>query len=126
MDASSKPNNFLVKQKAFLKMYLFTLIERDELYGLQFQDTFEAELSKHGYRPSHSDIYKILHEMYASGWVTRTEELRSKDKDGFQKVIYYRFTDEGRQQAQAYKKLMKVELERCIGLLQKALQDNYS
>lgn len=126
MDSPIKPTNFLLKQKAFLKMYLFTLIERDELYGLQFLDTFKAELAQYGYTPSHSDIYKILHEMYAGGLVTRTSELRSKDKDGFQKVIYYRFTEEGRAQAQAYKKLMKTELERCIGLLQKAVKDNYS
>lgn len=115
-------STFMLRQRAFLKLYLITLTEQGRMYGLQFQDILKEEFKEFGYRPSHSEIYKSLHELMKDGILERYRKV--KEGAELQEVFYYQFKD--RDQAKAYKKLLKTELERCAGLLQKALKDNYS
>ncbi|WP_077621817.1 helix-turn-helix transcriptional regulator [Sediminibacillus massiliensis] len=116
-------SGFLVKQRAFLKLYLITLIENKHLYGLKLRDLLKQEFSDLGYQPHHPEIYKSLHELIEQGIIYQIKEKREGNK--YQEVVYYNFTEDGKEKANAYKKLMKVELDRCKALLDKAIRDNY-
>jgi Replication terminator protein len=48
---------------------------------------------------------------------------RKKEGMKYQEVVYYQFKDY--EKAKLYKKQLKAELDRCIGLIHKALSDNY-
>ncbi|WP_088363149.1 helix-turn-helix transcriptional regulator [Bacillus cereus] len=114
-------SRFLVKQRAFLKIYLIYMAEKEKLYGLQFQETIREEFMQFGYRPNHSEIYKSLHELIEEGILKRMKTLKQGMK--FQEVIYYRIQD--REKANLYKKQLKVELDRCHNMLGKAIADIY-
>lgn len=43
----------------------------------------------------------------------------------FQEIIIYHFTEKGKQEYELYRKQMKVELDRCLGLLNQAMSDHY-
>ena len=117
------PSGFLLKQRAFLKLYLITLIEQKHLYGLKLRDLLKEEFKQFGYEPHHPEIYKSLHDLIEQGIIYQVKEKKEGKK--YQEVVYYRFTKEGPELAKSYKKLLKAELDRCIGLLEKAVRDNY-
>lgn len=119
----SKKNvsTFMLRQRAFLKLYMITLVEREKWYGLEILDYLRKEFEQFGYRPYHSEIYKSLHELMDDGILARYK--RVKEGADLQEVVYYKFQDY--EKAKLYKKQLKAELERCIGLLQKAVRDNY-
>jgi DNA-binding PadR family transcriptional regulator len=116
---------YLLKQRAFLKLYLLTLIEQKREYGMQYMDHMHQEFSAYGYKPTHSEIYKSLHELAQEGILYRNKKIKGDPKTDFQEVVYYQFTEDGHHKAKLYKKQLKVELDRCVGLLQKAIKDNY-
>ncbi|SDJ69197.1 helix-turn-helix transcriptional regulator [Sediminibacillus albus] len=116
-------SGFLIKQRAFLKLYLITLIENKYLYGLKLRDLLKDEFKELGFQPKHPEIYKALHDLMEQGIIYQRKE--KKQGTVYQEVVYYHFTDEGREKASAYKKLLKHELDRCIHLLQKAVKDNF-
>ncbi|WP_153462665.1 MULTISPECIES: helix-turn-helix transcriptional regulator [Sediminibacillus] len=118
-----QPSGFLVKQRAFLKLYLITLIENNHLYGLKLRDLLKEEFRDLGYRPNHPEIYKALHDLIEKGILFQQKE--KKEGAVYQEVVYYQFTEEGKEKAKAYKKQLKIELERCLQLLEKALKDNF-
>lgn len=115
-------SGFLIKQRAFLKLYMITYTEQNKLYGLKILDTLTNEFKEFGYKPNHSEIYKALHDLIDDGILKQVK----KKKEGMkhQEVVYYQFTDI--EKARLYKKQLKVELERCVRLLQKTLADNYN
>ncbi|WP_053219497.1 helix-turn-helix transcriptional regulator [Virgibacillus senegalensis] len=116
-------SGFLVKQRAFLKLYLITLIENKHLYGLKLRDLLKEEFRDLGYKPNHPEIYKALHDLIEQGIIYQQKEI--KQGASYQEVVYYQFTAEGKEMAQAYKHQLRVELERCLKLLEKALRDNF-
>jgi len=116
---------YLVKQRAFIKLYLLTMIERKKDYAFNYLDEMKTELHKFGYQPTHSEIYKALHELTLDGVLYRTKKIKGDPRKDFQEIVLYRFTEEGYEKAKLYKKQMKAELDRCVGLLQKAIRDNY-
>ncbi|QTM99569.1 Replication termination protein [Sediminibacillus dalangtanensis] len=118
-----QPSGFLVKQRAFLKLYLITLIENKHLYGLKLRDLLKEEFRELGYRPNHPEIYKALHDLIEQGILFQQKE--KKQGTVYQEVVYYQFTEEGKEKAEAYKKQLKIELERCLQLLEKAIKDNF-
>ncbi|MED4346355.1 MULTISPECIES: helix-turn-helix transcriptional regulator [Heyndrickxia] len=114
---------FLIKQRAFLKLYIITNIENGRWYGLQLLDELKKEFKPLGFEPQHSEIYRALHELEDE------EQILTKIKvkpDGAKRkeVVVYKIKD--MEKAKAYKKLVKADLERCEQLLQKALRDNFS
>lgn len=114
---------FLVKQRAFLKLYMIILTEKEKgnLYGYQILDHLRSEFNGLGYRPQHSEIYKALHDLVHEGVL---EQLKRKMAGAdFQEVVYYRFKN--KEKAELYKKQLKVELERCDNIIKKALKDGY-
>lgn len=115
-------STFLLRQRAFLKLYMITLTEQEKMYGLDYLDELEKKFARFGYRPNHSEIYKSLHELIDDGILERYSKTKQGKK--YQKVIYYQIKNPD--EARRYKKMLKSELERSSGLLQKALKDNYS
>lgn len=114
-------SRFLVKQRAFLKIYLISMAEKERLYGLKYLETIKDEFRVYGYKPGHSEIYKSLHELIDDGILRKMKRIKEGMK--LQEVIYYMIEDKGK--ANLYKKQLKVELERCHKLLGKALADIY-
>ncbi|AKO93591.1 MULTISPECIES: helix-turn-helix transcriptional regulator [Priestia] len=124
MSEKRNPSGFLVKQRAFLKLYMITMTEQERLYGLRLLDVLREEFRPFGYRPNHSEIYKALHDLIEDGVL---EQVKKK-KEGMklQEVVYYRFAGEnGHEKAKKYKRQLKVELDRCQSMIQKAVRDNF-
>ena len=117
------PSGFLLKQRAFLKLYLITLTEQERLYGLKLLDFLRQEFRPFGYKPNHSEIYKALHDLIEDGILKQVKMKKEGMK--YQEVVYYRFADGGYEKAKLYKKQLKAELDRCEALLRKAIKDNF-
>lgn len=122
MGEKRSASGFLLKQRAFLKLYMIRMTEQDKLYGLKLLDVLRDEFKRYGYRPNHSEVYKSLHELIEDGVLKQVK--RKKEGMKLQEVVYYKFEDY--EKAKLYKKQLKAELDRCQKLLDKALQDNYS
>lgn len=120
-----KSRGFLLRQRAYLKLYLYRSISRNKMYGKQYLNEFLAEFDQFGYTPSHAEIYKTLHEMTLDGHVKRERRIKGDPQTDFQEIIFYTLTEQGKEFYEAYNKSMKVELERCRDLLNKALRDHY-
>lgn len=123
--SEQQSRGFLLKQRAFLKLYLLDLIERQKGYGFQMLDDLRKEFKAYGYSPTHSELYKSLHELYKEGIVTREKKIKGEPGVDFQEIVIYHLTDKGKKEAILYKKQMKTELDRCSALLNKAIKDHY-
>ncbi|WP_042347612.1 helix-turn-helix transcriptional regulator [Bacillus massiliigorillae] len=123
--SEQQSRGFLLKQRAFLKLYLLDLIERQKGYGFQMLDDLRKEFKPYGYSPTHSELYKSLHELYKEGIVTREKKIKGEPGVDFQEIVIYHLTDKGKKEAILYKKQLKVELDRCVALLNKAVKDHY-
>jgi len=115
---------FLLKQRAFLKLYLISLMEQKKSYGLQILDTLKGSFKRYGYEPTHSAVYEALYELVQDGILHRQEIVPPHDR--FKKLVYYQFAEGGQEKAELYKKQLKIELDRCVGMLQQAVRDNYA
>lgn len=113
---------FLIKQRAFLKLYIITNIENERWYGLQLLDEMKREFKPYGFEPQHSEIYRALHDLLEDGILTRGKI--KKDGSKYQEVAVYSIKD--KEKAKTYKKMVKSDLDRCSHLLRKALEDNYA
>ncbi|MTH51966.1 Replication termination protein [Bacillus mangrovi] len=121
MRETRSSSGFLLKQRAFLKLYMITLTDQKRLYGLKLLDTMRDEFRQYGYKPNHSEIYKALHELIDDGVLRQVK--RKKEGMKLQEVVFYEFKDFDA--AMLYKKQLKTELDRCQGLLDKAIRDNF-
>ncbi|GAA0394330.1 MULTISPECIES: helix-turn-helix transcriptional regulator [Paenibacillus] len=118
---------FMIAQRAYIKLYLITKVEQRRGYGYQMLEEMKEEFKPFGYVPPLSEIYRALHELVQEGVLYRTKQLKGNDPSvDFQEIVLYHFTEEGRDKAKLYKKQVKADLDRCIGMLQKAVQDNYN
>lgn len=115
-------SRFMIKQRAFLKIYLIHMAEKEKLYGMKYLETIKVEFRLYGYKPNHSEIYKSLHELLEDGVLSRRKMIKEGKK--LQEVIYYVIKDQ--EKAHLYKMQLKVELDRCHNLLGKAIADIYS
>ncbi|AJS59057.1 helix-turn-helix transcriptional regulator [Paenibacillus sp. IHBB 10380] len=117
---------FMIAQRAFIKVYLITMVEQQRGYGYQMLEELRAEFSSFGYAPPQSEIYRALHELVQEGVFYRTKQLKGNDpRVDFQEIVLYHFTDSGKEKADLYKKQIKTDLDRCLGILNKAASDNY-
>lgn len=96
MERKKYKNRFLIKQRAFLKLYLLGLIEKRKDYGLNFLEEIREEFKELGYKPTHSELYKSLHSLAKEGWVERIRKVKGDPKEDFQEIILYRLTEEGK------------------------------
>lgn len=120
-----KSRGFLLKQRAFLKLYIYRIIDHNKGYASQYLNDLRNEFKEFGYKPSHTELYKVLHDLTRDGHVKREKQLLRQEEAYFQEIVLYQLTEKGKKEYELYKKQMKVELERCKGLLDKALKDNY-
>lgn len=117
---------FMIAQRAFIKLYLISMVEEHHGYGYEMLEEMKARFESFGYSPPQSEIYRALHELVHDGVLYRTKQLKGNDpKVDFQEIVIYHFTDDGHEKANLYKKQVKVDLDRCIGMLTKAATDNY-
>lgn len=58
---------FLVKQRAFLKLYMITMTEQERLYGLKLLEVLRSEFKEIGFKPNHTEVYRSLHELLDDG-----------------------------------------------------------
>ncbi|MCD7033543.1 helix-turn-helix transcriptional regulator [Metabacillus sp. GX 13764] len=121
MGETRTASGFLLKQRAFLKLYMITMTENERLYGLRLLDTLRDEFAHIGFKPNHSEVYKALHDLIDDGILKQVKQKKEGMK--LQEVVFYRFADY--EAAKLYKKQLKLELDRCLALIQKALKDNY-
>ncbi|MDQ0162739.1 helix-turn-helix transcriptional regulator [Bacillus alveayuensis] len=122
MGEKRNPSGFLLKQRAFLKLYLITMTEQERLYGLKLLDVLRNEFRPYGYKPNHSELYKALHDLIHDGILKQVK--RKKEGTEFQEVVYYEFVDY--EKAKKYKRQLKAELDRCRALIEKAIRDNFA
>ncbi|WP_019241618.1 MULTISPECIES: helix-turn-helix transcriptional regulator [Bacillus] len=123
--SDQQSRGFLLKQRSFLKLYLLDIIEKQKGYGSQILDELRTEFKPFGYSPTHSELYKTLHELYKDGSVRREKKIKGEAGVDFQEIVIYHLTESGKKEADLYRKQMKVELDRCVGLLNKAIRDHY-
>lgn len=117
---------FMIAQRAFIKVYLITMVEQQRGYGYQMLEELRQEFKSHGYSPPQSEIYRALHELVQEGVLYRTKQLKGNDpRVDFQEIVLYHFTDDGAEKAKLYKKQVKTDLDRCLGILHKAVNDNF-
>ncbi|UPV80986.1 replication termination protein [Bacillus rugosus] len=112
---------FLVKQRAFLKLYMITMTEQERLYGLKLLEVLRSEFKEIGFKPNHTEVYRSLHELLDDGILKQIKVKKEGAK--LQEVVLYQFKDY--ETAKLYKKQLKVELDRCKKLIEKALSDNF-
>ncbi len=122
MGLKRENSGFLIKQRAFLKLYLVTRIEKGPWYGLQLLDELKSAFKPYGFSPQHSEIYRALHDLTEAGILKRRKVTEEGSK--YKEVAVYSIAD--KEGAKAYKKLVKADLDRCEQLLRKAIKDNYS
>jgi DNA-binding PadR family transcriptional regulator len=115
--------SYLIKQRAFLKLYLIKLVEEGKYYGLEMRKLIQEEFKQYSFFPSHTEIYDALHDLVRDG-ILYQERAPYKDAE-FQKVFIYKFTADGMEKAKIYKKQVYIDLDRSIKLLKKAMKDNY-
>lgn len=116
---------FLLKQKAFLKLYLLEIASNPRDYGSVVLEDLRTKFKPYGYSPSHTEIYKTYKELYKQGYVKKKTEIKGDPHENIQEVYVYYLTPEGKKELEVYRKLMKTELERSIGILETALKDHY-
>ncbi|OAJ75248.1 Replication termination protein [Brevibacillus sp. SKDU10] len=117
---------FLMKQRAFLKLYLITMVEMKKGYALQMLDILQHDFKNLGYRPNHAEIYRSLDDLVEDGILYRVKKLQPNMNSKHKEVVYYHFvSDGGDEKAMRYKANVKTDLDRCIKILRKAVADNY-
>lgn len=116
---------FMLKQRAFLKLYIFKIIDEHKGYAWQYWGDLREEFKAYGYKPTSSEIYKTLIDLTKEGYVKRDRKIKGEKGVDFQEIILYSLTDEGKKEYDRYRGQMKIELERCRSMLDKALEDHY-
>ncbi|MGG3448497.1 MULTISPECIES: helix-turn-helix transcriptional regulator [Bacillaceae] len=112
---------FLIKQRAFLKLYMIRFVEEHKMYGMQAMDELKTSFKPLGYEPNHSEIYRSLHDLIDDGILMRTKKVQEGAK--YKEIVVYQFADY--EKAKLYKKQVKTDLDRSMSLLRKALEDVY-
>lgn len=67
---------FMIAQRAFIKVYLITMVEQHKGYGYQMLEDLRRDFKAHGYSPPQSEIYRALHELVQQGILYRTKQLK--------------------------------------------------
>ena len=119
---SENKSAYLIKQRAFLKVFLLAEIEKGQSYGLQLKKIIQQKFDEYGFKPDHSEIYRSLHELMKDGYLSKTEELVKGAE--FKTVEVYRIKDKDK--VKAYKELVKPDLDRSRDLIRRAIEEIYS
>lgn len=118
----SERYGYLIRQRAFLKLYLITELDKGKAYGQQLEQIFLQKFSAFGFQPNLTEIYRSLHDLTEEGILLKRDEVIEGAK--YKKVAVYYMKD--KEKARAYKKQVKDHLEQSMHILRKALSDNYA
>jgi DNA-binding PadR family transcriptional regulator len=117
---------FMISQRAYLKLFLIGMVEKKRGYGYEMLEELKGVFMPFGYVPPQSEIYRALHELVQEGVLYRTKKLKGLDPSvDFQEIVLYHFTDDGHDKAELYKKQVKADLDRCLGMLNKAVNEHF-
>ena len=112
---------FLIKQRAYLKLFILNKIGTRRIYGQQIVNELKSEMNNFNYHPYHSEIYRSLQDLLEDGYIKRQ---RSKlKKDSYQEIYLYYIKDADK--VNAYNQLVKQDLDRCKALIDYALEKNF-
>lgn len=67
---SRNRDNFLIKQRAFVKLYLLSWIEQGRPYGQEMLDDFYKTFKYFNYKPNHSEVSKD----YTNYWMMESSQ----------------------------------------------------
>ncbi|MCD7911091.1 Replication termination protein [Bacillus velezensis] len=121
MKKERNSTGFLLKQKAFLKLYMITMTEQNRLYGEKLFELMTHEFKDVGYKPTRSEIYRALYDLTKDNILKR--EKVKKEGAKLQELALYKISD--MKAASLYKIQLKAELDRCQLIIKKALRDNF-
>ena len=110
---------FVVKQRAFLKLYLIQLIRQGKGYGLQLQGELERKFRPYGFIPTKTEIYRSLQDLMDDGILSRVKE--KKDGARYAEIAVYSILDFDK--ADSYTRTVRKDIERSMGLLGLSLKD---
>ncbi len=119
---------FLISQRRFIKLYILHILEQRQTYGLEMMEQLKAYLKEEGYSPPSSELYRGLHELVSEGIIASIPTLKRDHNGGdedFQEVVLYRYTTEGKEKASVFRQEMKMEIDRCLGMLRLAVKENF-
>lgn len=98
---------FMIGQRPFIKLYILHILDKRQSYGLEMMSELKGYLKEEGYTPPTSEIYRGLEELLKAEIIETTHRIK-KDHNGtardFQEIILYRYTENGRQKAEEFKK----------------------
>ena len=114
-------SHFLIKQRPFIKVFLLSELEKGQMYGLQLRDIIWDEFKIYGFRPDHTEIYRSLHELTEEGYLKKFVE--KVDGTKYKTVEVYKIADIDK--VKAYKKLVKVDLDRSEDLIKSLKKKSY-
>ena len=116
----------MIAQTAYLKLFLIGMVEKRKGYGYEMLEELKEQFRPFDYVPPQSEIYRALHELVQDGILYRTKRLKGNDPTiDFQEIVLYHFTEDGMAKGDLYKKQVKIDLDRCLGMLNKAVHDHY-
>lgn len=122
MTEKRESTGFMIKQRAYLKLFILTKIGTERVYAHQIFEDLKADFKEFGFKPYHSEVYRSLQELLEDGYVKR--QRKKLKTDSYQEVFLYYINDPDK--VRAYKKLVKQDIERCKGLLEYAIKSNFS
>ena len=111
---------FVVKQRAFLKLYLIQLIKQGKGYGLQLQGELERKFKPYGFTPTKTEIYRSLQDLLEDGILSRVKE--KKDGARYAEIAVYSILDYDK--AYSYTRTVREDIRRSMSLLELSLKDS--
>ena len=114
-----KSGGYLMKQRAFIQLYVLTFIEEGRPYGIQMLEQLRERFRDEGYKPNHAEIYRALHELVDSGVIKASKKKLMEDS--YQEITIYHIRDA--QKAKQVKGELIEEVERSMDILRKTIID---
>ena len=76
---------FMIRQRAYIKLFVLTKIGTRRIYGQQIIDELKSEFKPYGYNPYPSEVYRALQELLEDGYVKR-QRVKLKD-ESYQEIF---------------------------------------
>lgn len=112
---------FLIRQRAYIKLFILTKIGTKRVYGKEILDQLTEEFRPFNYKPYHSEVYRGLQELLEGGYIKR-QRVKLKN-ESYQEIYLYYIHDVDK--VNMYKKMVQEDLNRCMKMLKYALDYNF-
>ena len=99
---------FMIAQRAFIKVYLITMVEQQPRIWISDAGRTAARIQEPWVLTAAKRNLRALHELVQEGVLYRTKQLKGNDpRVDFQEIVLYHFTDDGAEKAKLYKNRLK-------------------